>query len=49
MLAPIMALFKKKTTISETPKATSLEELVQTRVLTAEGWRRRSLKKTKKK
>ena len=44
-----MAFFKKKKQ-SETnpPSGKSFQEIIHERVLTAEGWRRRLLKKAKK-
>jgi hypothetical protein len=43
-----MIFFKKKTPEPEPKPKKTMHEIVYERVLTAEGWRRRMLKKTRK-
>jgi hypothetical protein len=43
-----MGFFSKKKPEPKKPKPRSLQECVQERVLTAEGWRRRMIRKVKK-
>jgi hypothetical protein len=43
-----MKFFKKKTAETPTSERKSFQEFIHERVLTAEGWRRRTLKRAKK-
>lgn len=43
-----MKFFKKKTTETPQSERKSFQEIIHERVLTAEGWRRRILKRAKK-